>query len=105
MLADLERRAEKVKGGILTADESAAIDQQDRPLAEHFAAFLEHQKAKGITRMQLDETRSRLDRVAADCGFRPAGRLERHRLGTLACGSTRPKAWGPSPATDTAKPA
>lgn len=49
LLNGLERRAEQVRGGILTADESAAIDQQDRPLAEHFAAFLEHQKAKGIT--------------------------------------------------------
>jgi integrase len=70
LLTELERRAEKVKGGILTADESAAIDQQDRPLAEHFAAFLAHQGAKGITRMQLDNTKSRLDRVAADAGFR-----------------------------------
>ena len=69
VLADLERRAEKVKGGILTADEAAAIDQQDRPLAEHFAAFMEHQKAKGITLVQLNNTRSRLDRVADDSGF------------------------------------
>jgi len=69
VLADLERRAEKVKGGILTADEAAAIDQQDRPLAEHVAAFMEHQKAKGITPMQLNTTQSRLDRVAADTGF------------------------------------
>jgi len=70
LLNGLERRAEKVKGGILTADESAAIDQQDRPLAEHFAAFLEHQEAKGVTRKQIDETRRRFERVAADCGFR-----------------------------------
>ncbi len=69
VLAELERRAEKVKGRILTADEAAAIDQQDRPLAEHVAAFLEHQKAKGITPMQLNTTRSRLDRVASDAGF------------------------------------
>ena len=75
VLADLERRAEKVKGGILTADEAAAIDQQDRPLADHFAAFLEHQEAKGITRKQIDETRRRFDRVAADSGF--------HRLADL----------------------
>ena len=75
VLADLERRAEKVKGGILTADEAAAIDQQDRPLADHFAAFLEHQGAKGITRKQIDETRRRFDRVVADGGF--------HRLADL----------------------
>ena len=75
VLADLERRAERVKDGILTADEAAAIDQQDRPLADHFATFLEHQKAKGITRMQLNTTRSRLDRVVADSGF--------HRLADL----------------------
>ena len=38
VLTDLERRAEKVKGGILTADEAAAIDHQETPLAEHVAA-------------------------------------------------------------------
>jgi integrase len=70
LLTELERRAEKVKGKILTADEANTIDHQQAPLSEHTAAFLEHQKAKGITRVQLNNTRSRLDRIAADCNFR-----------------------------------
>jgi len=69
ILTELERRAEKVKGKILTADEAATIDHQETPLGEHVAAFLEHQTAKGITRGQLNNTRSRLNRIAADCGF------------------------------------
>jgi len=70
VLTGLERRAERVRGGLLTAGEAAAIDQQDRPLSEHADAFLEHQKAKGVTEVQVDNTQSRLERIANDCGFR-----------------------------------
>ena len=75
VLAKLERRAEKVKGGILSVDEAAAIDQQDRPLSEHTSDFLEHQQAKEINKVRLDNTRSRLKRIASDCGFRRLGDL------------------------------
>ena len=34
------------------------------------AAFLEHQEAKGITKTQVENTRSRLNRIAADCRFK-----------------------------------
>jgi len=70
VLADLERRAELVKAKVLTAAEDAVGDHQDTPLVEHFTAFLEHQATKGVTRRRLDDTRSRLNRVAVDCGFR-----------------------------------
>jgi hypothetical protein len=38
--ADLARRAQLVKGEVLTAAEDAVIDHQGTPLAEHIAAYL-----------------------------------------------------------------
>ena len=90
VLAKLERRAELVKGEVLTAAEDAVIDHQQTPLADHIAAFIDHQKAKGISR-RVNDTRSQLLRVAADCGFRRladlnATALERWLLGREADG-------------------
>ena len=39
VLADLERRAELVRSGVMTAAEAAVGDHQAAPLAEHFDAF------------------------------------------------------------------
>ena len=39
VLADLERRAEKVKGGILTPAEDTMIDYQETPLDDHVVAY------------------------------------------------------------------
>ncbi len=80
VLHDLETRAARVKGKIITAAEDVMIDHQDTLLADrktaeskiaagHFAAFFEHQNAKGVTAKQIDDTRSRLHRLAADCKF------------------------------------
>jgi len=50
VLGKLERRAELVKGEVLSAAEDAVIDHQATPLADHIAAFIDHQKAKGLSR-------------------------------------------------------
>jgi integrase/DNA-directed RNA polymerase specialized sigma24 family protein len=52
VLADLEKRADKVRSGIRTAAEDAVIDHQATPLAEHVAAYFDRQNAKGITQQQ-----------------------------------------------------
>ena len=75
ILGKLERRAELVKGEVLSASEDAVIDHQNTPLADHIAAFIDHQKAKGVSR-RLNDTRSQLQRVAADCGFRRLADLD-----------------------------
>ena len=69
VLGDLERRAELVKAKVLTASEDAIADHQETPLAGHIAAYLDHQKAKGVSR-RADDVQRQLRRVAADCGFR-----------------------------------
>ena len=70
VLGDLERRAELVKAKVMTAGEDAIADHQGTPLAEQFAAYIDHQKAKEISPRRLKDTQSQLRRVAEACGFR-----------------------------------
>jgi integrase len=80
VLSDLERRAELVKSKVMTAAEDAISDHQDTPLAEHFAAYIVHQRAKGLNETRMKNTESRLNRLAADCGFRRLGDLHAANL-------------------------
>jgi integrase len=70
VLTELEKRADKVRSNLRTAAEDAVVDHQGAALAGHVRAFLEHQTAKGITRLQIHNTRRRLERVADECQFR-----------------------------------
>ncbi len=69
VLGELERRAELVKAGVITSAEGAVADHQATPLPQHFAAYLAHQRAKGLNVVRVKNTQSRLDRLAAECGF------------------------------------
>src|SRR5215469_3585927 len=42
VLADLERRAELVKAGVVTAAENAVADHQATPLVDHFNAYIDY---------------------------------------------------------------
>src|SRR4051812_602621 len=48
VLADLERRAELVRSGVMTGAEAAIGGHQPAPLAKHLDAFDEHHQAKGV---------------------------------------------------------
>jgi len=72
VLADLERKAELVRAGVISAAEAAVGEHQDVPLAEHLGAYLLHLEASGVSPKHLYEVRRQLDRLAADCRF---GRL------------------------------
>jgi len=73
VLADLERRAEKVRGGILSPAESGMIDHRNAMLTEHFAGFRQRQEAKGVTAGRVRDTMARLERIATDCRFQRLG--------------------------------
>ncbi len=77
VLADLVRRAEQVKGGIISAAEDAMIDHQGTPLSGHFDAYLDHIASKGTTAEHRKTTRAYLDRFAADCSFSKLADLDR----------------------------
>jgi len=69
VLGDLERRAELVKAGVMTSAEDAVADHQSLPLSRHIADYVAHLTAKGVTKMRIKTTESRLNRVAADRRF------------------------------------
>ena len=69
VLADLERRAELVKAGVMTSAEDAVADHQSLPLPRHVADYIAHLTAKGVTKARIKTTESRLNRVAADRRF------------------------------------
>ena len=77
VLAELESRAEKVRSGIVTRAEDAAMDWQTVSLARHIEAYQEHLQARGTTPRHVADRKAQLDRVFADCGFVRLGDLDR----------------------------
>jgi len=76
VLAELEKRADRVRCGMLSAAEDATLDHQATPIAEHVAAYLEHlstKRGKGgkprTNAAHVRNARFRLKRIIADCGF------------------------------------
>ena len=80
ILADLERRAEKVRSGILTGAEACVATHQDKPLALYFDAFGASMEARGISEIHRAYTRRYLDRLAKECGFGRLADLNRDAL-------------------------
>jgi integrase len=80
VLGDLERRAELVKAGVMTASEDEIAGQQSVPLADHAAAFLASLRSKGVTTVYRENVRRALDRLAKDCGFVRLSDLRREAL-------------------------
>jgi hypothetical protein len=69
VLADLERRAVRVKAKIVTATEDAVIDHMATPMARHFDDYYDHLGATGASPAYRENTVRQLRRLAADCGF------------------------------------
>src|SRR5262245_11706498 len=80
VLADLERKAELVRSGVMTAAEAAIGNHQPAPLTEHFGAFDQHHQAKGVTKIHREDTGRYLNRLAVDCTFRTLADLRREAL-------------------------
>jgi integrase len=80
VLADLERKAELVRSGVMTAAEAAIGDHQAAPLAEHFEAYDEHHQAKGVTKIHREDTGRYLKRLVKDCAFRTLADLRREAI-------------------------
>ncbi len=69
VLADLERRAELIRAGVMTAGEDRISEHQGTPLQEHFRVYHDHRVAKGLSQDRIDNTDSRLKRLADECEF------------------------------------
>jgi integrase len=80
VLADLERQAELVKANVITSTEAAISKHQDRPLSEHFDAYLASLESAGACQQHRTERKRQLNRLAAECGFQRLAELERGKL-------------------------
>lgn len=69
VLAQLERRAELVRAGVMSDAESTAADHVDVPLAKHVDAYERHLKAKGGNGRRISMLRARLERLFRKCRF------------------------------------
>lgn len=75
VLAQLQRRAELIRAGVMTNAEDAASDHGRSPLAKHTAAYIDHLKAKGCAPHRIAQVKSRLERIGSDCAWVRLGDL------------------------------
>jgi integrase len=80
VLADLERKAELVRSGVMSAAEAAVGHHQATPLTEHIDAYLAHLEAAGVTREHRANVSRQLRRLVADCSFARLADLNREAL-------------------------
>ncbi len=80
VLADLERKAERVRAGLLSPAEARTAEHLATPIGEHVAAYLNSLAAAGSVPLHRHNTKTYLDRLAADCGFARLADLEREAL-------------------------
>ena len=69
VLSKLERRAELVRGEVISTAEAATADHQTTPVAEHFVAYLLHQRSKVSERHLRDLDRIG-NRMLRECGLK-----------------------------------
>ncbi len=75
LLSQLERRAELVRAGVMTAAEGDAADHADVPLSRHLDAYECHLRAKGGNERRIGMLRRRLERLARECRFARLNRM------------------------------
>lgn len=80
VLAQLERRAELVRAGVLTLEEDSAAEHADVPISRHFDAYESHLRTRGGDPRRIAMLRRRLERLAQECGF---GRLNKMSAGAI----------------------
>ncbi len=80
VLTMLERRAELVRAGVMTAAEGDAADHAHLPISRHFNAYERHLRAKGGDPRRIGMVRRRLERLARECRF---ARLNKMSVGSV----------------------
>lgn len=77
VLTKLERRAEKVRCGIVSASEDRASDWLDVPLDDMIEDYAAHLKAKGVSKRQVPDRKQQLNKVFSECGFNKLRDIDR----------------------------
>ena len=77
VLADLVKRAENVKSGLITPAQDAVINQQGTVLSEHIIAYIAYLAAKSASAQHRRDTERCIRRLAADCSLTRLADLSR----------------------------
>jgi phosphoribosylformimino-5-aminoimidazole carboxamide ribonucleotide (ProFAR) isomerase len=80
VLAELERKAERVRAGLLTLTESRTAEHIAKPFGKHVAAYLDAMKARGVVTMHRENSRRHLERLVVDRNFARLADLKREAL-------------------------
>ena len=97
VLADLERKAERVRAGLLTPAEARTAEHLATPIGEHVAAYMTSLEASGASPKHVAETRRVLDAVLEGCEFRTLADLDAISGRAMAQQATTGKGIGPNP--------
>jgi len=80
VLADLERRAERVKSKILTADEDAIAGHVTSSISEHFDDYLVNMQSRNLSAGHISEVTRYLNTLADECNFARLADVTRSRF-------------------------
>src|SRR5262245_16275521 len=80
VLAELERKAELIRSGVMSAAEATVGEHQITPLSEHFDAYLAYLESKGACEEHRSERSRQLRTIAEACGFLRFADLGRTKL-------------------------
>jgi hypothetical protein len=80
VLADLERKAERVLSGLLTPAEARTAEHLATPIRAQFDAYLNALAAAGSVPLHRHNVKTYLNRLAVDCGFGRLADLNRESL-------------------------
>jgi hypothetical protein len=80
VLAELERKAELVRSGVMSASEAAVSEYQSAQLGEHIDAYDSYLQAKDACETHRTYTGRYLRRIAAECSFATLADLRRGAL-------------------------
>jgi integrase len=70
ILAQLERRAELIRAGVLTTNEDVASRHSDLPIADHIELWKKHLQLRGSTKHWWTQAKRRVTRVCQERGIR-----------------------------------
>ncbi len=80
ILADLEKRAEKVRSNILSPSEDRIADHQQTPLTAHIDDYIAHMRQRKKNADRVKTTETRLKESAVACGFKVLRDLHSDKL-------------------------
>ncbi|MFP6762956.1 MAG: tyrosine-type recombinase/integrase, partial [Planctomycetaceae bacterium] len=69
VLTELERRAERVRSKIVTKEEETVSNHAGTPIGQHFESYHQSRIVQELNETRIRNTKSRLNRLAKECGF------------------------------------